>query len=325
MLAAVLRRSVPSSVLEVEELPVPVVKGPGWVRIAVKAAGMNRSDLHLRKGLSDMRVFPIIPGIEAVGTVDDELETGLRPGQQVAAMLGGMGRLFDGGHAEFTVVPASTVVPFRSDLPWATIGQVPETLQTAYGSVVRTLAIEAGQRILVRGGTSALGFAATAIAKERGAIVLSTTRSADRLDTLAQWGADVPILDTGNIAAQIHEMAPGGVDAALELVGAPTLRDTLLSTRPGGTVCFTGMLSNSWIIEQFYPIDFIPRGVRLTSYSGNAADLPPSLLQRYLDRIERGEFCLGPRTDYHLRDMQQALQDIDSNTVVGKVVIVTGN
>ena len=55
-------------------------------------------------------------------------------GRQVMAMMGGMGRIFDGGYAEYTSVPVSQVVPFRSDLEWATLGAVPEMLQTAYGA-----------------------------------------------------------------------------------------------------------------------------------------------------------------------------------------------
>ena len=60
------------------------------------------------------------------------------------------------------------------------------------------------------------------------------------------------------MAAQARAIAPDGVDAALELVGTPTLRDTLRATRVHGVVCFTGMLSNEWIVPDFYPIDFIP-------------------------------------------------------------------
>ena len=86
---------------------------------------------------------------------------------------------------------------------------------------------------------------------------------------------------------------PGGVDGAIELVGTPTLPDTLAATRVHGTVCFTGMLSNEWTVPDFYPIGYLPNGVRLTGYGGDSADLPAEVLQRYLDGIAAGRIDLG--------------------------------
>ena len=101
-----------------------------------------------------------------------------------------------------------------------------------------------------------------------GAKVIATTRQQPRLAALAAHGVDHPLLDDGAIATAVREIAPKGVDAVLELVGTNTLRDSLRATRLQGTVCFTGMVSNEWMIPDFYPIDFIPTGVRLTAYGG---------------------------------------------------------
>src|SRR3954447_3483386 len=179
--------------LRLTGVPVPEPR-PGWVRVAVKAFGLNRSELHLRLGYAEGARFPIVPGIEAVGVVDAAPDSDLRPGQQVAAMMGGMGRAFDGGYAEYTLVPRSQVIPFRSELPWQLLGAVPETLQTAYGSLTVGLDLRAGQALLIRGGTSALGYATAALARDLGATVLATTRRRDRLDQLAAHGVDHPIL-----------------------------------------------------------------------------------------------------------------------------------
>jgi NADPH2:quinone reductase len=321
MRAVVLREPGPVENLELTELPLPEVK-PGWVRIAVKAFGLNRSELHTRLGLADGVTFPRVPGIEAVGIVDAGGD--FTPGQQVATMMGGMGRTFDGGYAEYTLVPENQVIPFRSGLPWEVLGQVPETLQTAYGSLTTGLDLQEGQTLLIRGGTSALGFATATLAKDLGATVFATTRQPGRLETLREHGVDHPLLDDGNVAEQVRKIAPGGVDAALELVGTPTLPDTLNATRVHGTVCFSGMLSNQWTISNFYPIGYLPTGVRLTAYGGEADDLPASVLQRHLDRIADGEASLGPAKVYAMDEIRQAHDDLEHNRTAGKLVVLTG-
>ena len=108
----------------------------------------------------------------------------VRTGQQVAAMMGRMGRTFDGGYAEYTCVPAAQVIPFHSELDWATLGAVPEMLQTAYGSLTIGLDAQPGQTLLIRGGTSSIGMATAVLAKDRGLTVLSTTRRAERAEAL---------------------------------------------------------------------------------------------------------------------------------------------
>src|SRR5262249_59187601 len=155
MRAVVLREPDRLENLEIKDLPVPE-PGPGWVRIAVKAFGLNRSELHTRLGLAEGVTFPRVLGIEAVGIVDAAPDSDLRPGQQVATMMGGMGRTFDGGYAEYTIVPRGQVIPFRSGLPWEVLGAIPETLQTAYGSLTVGLDLRANETLLIRGGTSAL-------------------------------------------------------------------------------------------------------------------------------------------------------------------------
>lgn len=323
MKAVVLRQPGPVENLEIVDRPLPEPP-PGWVRIAVQAFGLNRSELHTRLGLAEGVTFPRVLGIEAVGLVDAAPDSDLHPGQQVAAMMGGMGRTFDGGYADYTVVPRAQVIPFHSALPWEILGAVPETLQTAYGSLTTGLDLHAGQTLLIRGGTSALGFAAATLARDLGATVLATTRQMERIAALQTHGVDYPLLDPGQVALAVRRIFPAGVDAALELVGTPTLPDTLAATRVHGTVCFAGMLSNQWIVRDFYPIAYIPKGVRLTAYGGESADLPALVLQRYLDRIASGALDLGPIQVYPLAEIRKAHADMEQNRTVGKLVVLTG-
>ena len=189
MRAVVLDAPGPVENLQIRDLPVPEPP-PGWVRIKVMAFGLNRSELHTRLGYAEGVTLPRVLGIEAVGIVDAAPDEDLVPGQQVATLMGGMGRVFDGGYAEYTVVPSNQVVPFSSDLPWEVIGAVPETLQTAYGSLTTGLDLSNGQTLLVRGGTSSVGLAAITVAKDLGATVLATTRQPDRAQALLDHGVD---------------------------------------------------------------------------------------------------------------------------------------
>lgn len=322
MRAVVLDGPGPVERLRVVRLPIPQ-PAPGWVRIKVAAFGLNRSELHTRLGLAQGVTFPRVLGIEATGTVDLDPDGVLPPGQQVAAMMGGMGRTFDGSYAEYTVVPRAQVVPFRSELPWEVLGAVPETLQTAYGSLTVGLDLRADQSLLIRGGTSALGLVTATLANDLGATVLATTRSAGRTKALLDHGIAYPLVDDGAVAAQVRAILPEGVDAALELIGTPTLPDTLAATRVHGTVCFTGMLSNQWTVPDFYPIDYLPRGVRLAAYAGDAADLPAQVFQRHLDRIATGEITVGPTHVYGIDEIRTAHDDLEHGRRLGKLVVRT--
>src|SRR2546429_9300714 len=116
MRAVVLTEPGPVENLQLRDLPIPD-PAPGWARIAVHAFGLNRSELHTRLGLGEGVTFPRVPGIECVGTVDAAPDGDLPPGQQVAAMMGGMGRTFDGGDAAYPLVPPPQVTPFPSQPP----------------------------------------------------------------------------------------------------------------------------------------------------------------------------------------------------------------
>jgi NADPH:quinone reductase-like Zn-dependent oxidoreductase len=321
MRAVVLDGPGPPGALRVRELPVPEPR-PGWVLIRVKAFGINRSELHTRLGLADGVTFPRVLGIEATGLVVAAPGGEFAEGQQVAAMMGGMGRSFDGGYAEFTSVPASQVVPFHSELDWMTVGAVPEMLQTAHGSLTVGLDAQPGQTLLIRGGTSSVGMAAAILAKDRGLTVLSTTRRPDRAAALESIGVDHVLVGDGDVAGRVREIVPGGVHAALELVGTNTLPDTLRATAVHGVVCFTGMLSNQWTVADFYPIDYLPTGVRLTAYGGDATDLPHDVLQGYLDAVAAGRLTVPIDRTYTLDEIAQAHADMEQGRAMGKLVVL---
>lgn len=307
-------------VLSIRELPVPV-PAPGQVLVRVEAFGLNRSELHFRRGMGHFGSFPRVPGIEAVGTVEAAPGGEFAPGTQVAALMGGMGREFDGGYAEYTLVPAGSVVPFNSSLEWSVLGAVPEMLQTAHGSLTVGVDARPGDTLLIRGGTSSVGLACIVLAKQQGMSVIATSRNPDRAEFLRRTGADHVVIDTGSISDAVRKIVPAGVDGAVELIGTDTLPDTLRATAVHGTVSFSGMLADVWTIPDFYPMAVIPNGVRLTAYSGEASDLPAPVLRAFLDAVAAGTTTVPIAKVYELHEIVQAHRDMENGTQAGKLVV----
>ncbi len=152
--------------------------------------------------------------------------------------------------------------------------------------------------------------------------VLSTTRDLARSELLAGVGVDHVVLDDGAVAPQVRAIVPDGVDRALELVGTPTLHDTLAAVRVHGVACISGMLSNVWTIPDFYPIDYIPRGVRLAGYGGDASDLPAVVLQRFLDDVAAGRATVPQGRVFRLDEIAEAHRLMEGGHAGGKLVVM---
>mgnify|MGYP001059952893 FL=1 len=313
MKAVVLSGITRAEDVTLSEVAVPEVR-PGWVLVKVKAFGMNHSEqiLRLHEIENDYIQKPVIPGIECVGEVADASDSGFKVGQRVAALMGGMGRSFNGSYAEYALLPVNHVFPVESRLPWAMLGAVPETYFTAWGSLFEGLNLKSSDWLLIRGATCALGYAAIQIAKAYGCRVMATTHRAEKLSLLA--GADEAVLDTGKLSGNL-----AGVAKALELVGPRTLLDTLQCMKKGGIVCNTGILGGVYTLNGFDPIKFIPNGVYLTGFHSN---WPTREAMReifaFLDR-KMLEPCMGAVYDF--KDIREACMALDSGKINGKIVV----
>ena len=313
MKAVLLDKITEGKDIVLSECLVPEVK-PGWVLIKVKAFGLNHSEQILRRSEINAAYIqkPVIPGIECVGKVADPSDTDLKPGQKVVALMGGMGRSFNGSYAEYALLPRRIVFPVNSDLPWEALGAVPETYFTAWGSLFECLHLKKEDTLLIRGATCALGYAAMQIAKALGCRVIATTHKESKLPLIAE--VDEAVIDDGRLTGKVH-----GVTKALDLIGPRNLKDTLTAVEKGGIVCQTGILGGVYALNGFDPIKDIPNGVYLTGFFSNYPT------QQVIDEIFSflNEKKLVPVSGkvFDFENIQKALTAQDGGKVNGKIVV----
>ena len=195
--------------LVVREVPRPEPR-PGWALVRVEAFGLNRSEyMTLQRLVGTQRSPSRASSASSASACVAEVAAGsaVEAGTTVAAVMGGMGRAFDGGYAEFALLPETQLMALETSLPWDVLGALPETFITAAGSL-ETLAVGAGETLLVRGGTSSVGLACLELARAAGLRSIATTRNEDKLPALRQRGADAWAIEGPDFVARAREAAP---------------------------------------------------------------------------------------------------------------------
>ena len=309
--------------LVIREVPTPDPL-PGHVVIQVKAFGLNHAELYMRKG--DWGDVAKISGIECVGVVANDGDGKLSPGQKVAAVMGGMGRTINGSYAEYTRVPVSHVIPLDTSLPWEELAAIPEVYATAWSCLFGNLDLAAGQRLLIRGATSALEQAALNLAANAGAEVIATTRNRDRFAKLQSMGAKRVELEGADLSRRIRGAYPGGIDAVLELVGNSTLVDSLATLRRGGRLVLAGFLGGLAPLASFNPLLQVPSGVHFSFFGSFAYGTPEFPLsevpiQTIVDRVAAGTYRAKPARTFRFDEIQAAHRLMESNQANGKLVV----
>ena len=220
----------PAEALQLEHVPPPV-PGPGELLVRVHAAGVTRPDILQRAGR-----YPPPPGApDRLGLeVAGEVVVGAgrwSPGDRICALLGG------GGYAGYAVVDARHALPIPAGLDFVQAAALPETVFTVYANVFMHGRLAAGETLLVHGATSGIGVAAIQMAKAAGARVIATSRGAEKAAAARRLGADIA-LDTPREDFGAIAMAAGGIDVALDMVGASYLEATLDALNQDGRIIY---------------------------------------------------------------------------------------
>jgi NADPH:quinone reductase len=323
MRAIVIREFGGPDVLAVEDIPRPEPRA-GEIVIRVEAFGINHAELHMRRG--EWAEAARVSGIECVGTVEQDPGGRLAPGQRVIALMGGLGRSTNGSYAEYTRVPATNVVPIETSLPWEELAAIPESYATAWTCLHGNLELHAGQSLLIRGATSALGQAAINIAADAGARVIATTRNRQREASLRALGAERVVLEGADLSRHVRLLHPQGIDAVLDLVGNRTLLESLGMTRRAGRVCLAGFLGGLAPIEGFNPLAQMPSQVHLSffgSFVFGTSHFPLSDVpfQTIVDRVAAGAYEARPAQVFEFEQIREAHRMMESNQANGKLVV----
>jgi NADPH:quinone reductase len=323
MRAIVIKQYGGPDVLSIEERPDPKPQS-GQVLIEVKAFGVNHAETHMREGKWPEATE--ISGIECAGVVKADPDGRLTAGQKVVAFMGGMGRSINGSYAELTRVPASNVMPVKTELSWDALAAIPESYATAWAALHGNLDLKAGQTIVVRGATSALGQAAVNIASHAGARVIASTRNPKRAETLEALGAKEVVLEAPDLSQRVRDRHPQGVDAVLELVGNSTVVDSLKMVRRHGRLCQAGFLGGLGPIQDFMPVMQLPSSVHFSffgSFMFGAPAFPASEvpMQTIVERVEKGAYKAKPARVFRFEEIRDAHRLMESGAANGKIVV----
>jgi NADPH:quinone reductase-like Zn-dependent oxidoreductase len=338
MRAMVTTRHGGPGVMELREVPVPR-PAAGEVLVRVAAAGCNNTDLWTREGTYGSGEpggwlgpldFPRIQGGDVAGTVvavgpgaDGALE-GARvlvdpalydgPGDD-ALVADVLGSERDGGFAEYVVVPAASVHDVSdSPLTDVELGALPIAYGTALGMLERG-GVSAGDSVLVTGASGGVGLAAVQLAAARGAQVVAVS-SASKAEAVRAAGArQVVDRGRGSVVADVRDVAPSGVDCAVDLVAGPVLAEGLTLLRPGGRWVVAGSLGGARVeidVRHLYLAD--------QSLVGSTMHTP-AVFRALVEMARRGDVRPVIAATYALEDLHRAQADLEGRSLVGKLVV----
>lgn len=340
MQAVVIREHGDLDALKLEELPDPQA-GPGEVRLAVKAVGLNHLDTWVRRGVPGHTFpLPLIPGCDFCGVVD-QVGAGVKgvaagdkvlvaPGfscgrcadcasgnDNLCRSFGIFGETTDGGCADLAVVPAVNALPLPAGMEWTVAAAFPLTFLTAWHMLVARCGVQPGDDVLVHAAGSGVGTAAVQIAKLFRTRVIATAGSDRKLEQARALGADHAVnYETRDWVAEVRSLTGRrGVDIVVEHVGEKTFPGSLKVLAKGGRVVTCGATSGSRLEANLQLIFFKSLSI-LGSTMGSRGELL---------RIARlaGEGRLRPVIDrvLPLERVAEAHRALAGRAVFGKIIL----
>jgi NADPH2:quinone reductase len=310
-------------VLQVRSGPVPEI-GAGEVLIEVAVAGVNRPDCLQRSGRypPPADASPHI-GLEVSGRIVavGQGVTEWRVGDEVCALTNG------GGYAEYAVAPAGQVLPVPRGLSMLQAAALPETYFTVWANVIERGRLQAGESILVHGGSSGIGLTAIQLAKARGATVYCTVGNAQKAEACRQAGADAAIdyRRQDFVAETMRLTGNRGVDVVLDMVGGPYIEKNLKLLALEGRLVQIAFLQPSRV-----EVDWMPLMLRRLTFTGSTlrarpaaekARLAQQLRTEVWPMLEQGRALPHIHQVFPLEKAAEAHALMESSEHIGKIML----
>jgi len=310
-------------VLQPVTLPTPA-PGAGEVLIEVAAAGVNRPDVVQRQGFyAPPPGAPDTPGLEVAGTIVQlgAGVTGWSLGDKVCALVAG------GGYAHYCVAPAVQCLPVPAGMDMIAAAAIPETFFTVWTNLFDGGRLQAGESLLVHGGSSGIGTTAIQIAKAFGARVFATAGSDDKCAVCTQLGAERAInYRNEDFVAVIKEVTGGaGVDIILDMVGGAYVERNISSLAMGGRLVNIAFLEGSRVSLNLMPVmlkRLILTGSTLRPRSiAEKALIANALREKVWPLLAAGKLLPVIDSTYALEDATAAHARMESSAHIGKLVL----
>lgn len=304
--------------------PVPAA---GEVLIRVSASGVNRPDVLQRKGAyAPPPGASELPGLEVAGTLvaGDPAElaaAGWQLGDRVCALVAG------GGYAELCVAPIAQCLPIPAGLSDVEAASLPETFFTVWSNVFDRAGLQAGETLLVQGGTSGIGVTATLLAKALGATVIVTAGSDDKCAACLKLGADHAInYKTHDFAAEAKRLTGGrGVDVVLDMVAGDYVAREVSCLADDGRIVIIAIQGGTK--SGFNAGDVLRRRLTITGSTlrprpvAFKAAIARQLRQTVWPLLERGDIRPVIERVFPAAQAAQAHALMESGQHVGKIVL----
>lgn len=310
-------------VLQPVMLPTPAA-GPGEVLIEVAAAGVNRPDVMQRQGFYPPPPgAPDTPGLEIAGAIVQVGAgvTGWSPGDKVCALVAG------GGYAQYCVAPAVQCLPVPAGMDMVGAASLPETFFTVWTNLFDGAKMQAGESVLVHGGSSGIGTAAIQIARAFGARVFATAGSSDKCAACLNLGAERAInYRTEDFVQIVQEMtANAGVNVVLDMVGGDYVARNLNCLAQMGRHVSIAFLQGSKVTINLLPVlqkrlILTGSGLRPRSVAEKGA-IATALRAHVWPLLNAGKIRSVIDSTYRLEDATAAHARMESSAHIGKLVL----
>ncbi|MFF4399777.1 zinc-binding alcohol dehydrogenase family protein [Streptomyces sp. NPDC001480] len=312
-------------VLKVVQADVPE-PGPGQVTIDAAHVGVNFADLKARAEGYRVESLPFRPGLEVSGRVRavGDGVTGLRPGQEVVALVNG------GAYAEVVVAETATVFPLPEGLDLRTAAALPTVLPTAHALLHEVGRLRAGESVLIHGAAGGIGTAAGQLARAAGAgAVYGVVSSSAKAGHALKHGYDDVFTDDTFLDDVRRATAGRGVDLVLDPVGGDTLRSGLDALAVFGRLVSFGNASGAepWHVGQpeLYPLGRSVAGFSILALARTAPEALRSLAERAFRTVVDGTVTLPVTAEFPLSDAAEAHRLMGGRTSTGKLLLRTAD